>query len=62
MRKMSVAESLEEFAERTYRTTEAAYPEWHEHGNAVAKAYAVPFLDHVTVAGGKCFGLYPPAS
>jgi hypothetical protein len=65
MAKMSIGESLEDYARRTGRSVDNAYPDWHEHGNAVARAYAEPCarLDpndtspHVTIAGGRCFGI-----
>lgn len=63
MNRMSIGESLEDFAARIGKSPPAAYEEWHRHGNEVAKAFQRPSPrgDMFTVAGGKCFGLYPSA-
>ena len=63
---MNISESLQSFANRTGVTVEYAYRFWHAHGEAIAKRWQAPFsaidpngdsVDHVTIAGGRCFGL-----
>jgi len=61
MNRMSIGESLEDFAARIGKSPPAAYEEWHRHGNEVAKAFQrpSPYGEMYTVASGKCFGMYP---
>lgn len=62
----SIGESLGAYAFRTGRTDDAAYPQWHAHGQIIAKAWQKPFTGtphesmdhaHITIAGGRSFGI-----
>ena len=63
----SIGESLGDYAHRTHRDNDAAYPQWHEHGQRIARAWQKPFAGkphesmdhpHIVIGGGRALGIW----